>query len=138
MERHEYFDDWDTGKADLGAEPEEPTGKCKRCLESFVLDDLSDVKGQGLLCLKCRCPHESLRSELYDFGVCRETGYRDAGERITCLDCSEVFDAEEYRWMRAEQQAECVRCGSQKKTVQTDRLVLGTPDAVCCQQAEVA
>jgi hypothetical protein len=31
----------------------------------------------------------------YDFGVCRETGYHDAGERFVCRDCGAEGDASE-------------------------------------------
>jgi hypothetical protein len=35
--------------------------------------------------------------------------------------------------LRAHQRAECVHCGSTKKTVAGDRLVAGSKDAVCCE-----
>jgi rubredoxin len=31
----------------------------------------------------------------YDFGICQETGYRDAGERFVCRGCGAAGDASE-------------------------------------------
>jgi hypothetical protein len=31
----------------------------------------------------------------YDFGVCPQTGYRDAGERFRCLACGAAGDADD-------------------------------------------
>lgn len=45
-----------------------------------------------------RCPEcLSGRVEVheFDFGVCRETGYNDAGERFRCLDCGATGDADD-------------------------------------------
>jgi hypothetical protein len=33
------------------------------------------------------CGSENVRIEEYDFGVCRETGYHDAGEMYCCAAC---------------------------------------------------
>jgi rubredoxin len=39
------------------------------------------------------CGGGNIRFEPYDFGVCRETGYQDAGERYACRDCGATGDA---------------------------------------------
>ena len=45
-----------------------------------------------------RCP-ECLSGDIaiheYDFGICRETGYHDAGERFTCRSCGATGDADD-------------------------------------------
>jgi hypothetical protein len=41
------------------------------------------------------CGSDDLRIEEYDFGVCRETGYHDAGERYRCLACGDEGDADD-------------------------------------------
>jgi hypothetical protein len=33
------------------------------------------------------CGSHNVRVEPYDYGVCRETGYHDAGEMYVCGDC---------------------------------------------------
>ena len=42
------------------------------------------------------CPECGARDVVvkeYDYGVCRETGYHDAGERFRCLHCGATGDA---------------------------------------------
>ncbi|HZT39931.1 MAG TPA: hypothetical protein VFA28_18710 [Bryobacteraceae bacterium] len=50
------------------------------------------------------CP-ECLSGEVivreYDFGVCPETGYHDAGERFRCLACGATGDADDLVAMDA-------------------------------------
>lgn len=41
------------------------------------------------------CNHLNVSTQPYDFGICQETGYPDAGDTITCRDCGEDVD-EEY------------------------------------------
>lgn len=41
------------------------------------------------------CGSSNLGVELYDYGVCRETGYHDAGERFHCRDCGTSADADD-------------------------------------------
>jgi hypothetical protein len=41
------------------------------------------------------CGSDDLRIDEYDFGVCRETGYRDAGERFECRPCGGTGDVSE-------------------------------------------
>lgn len=45
-----------------------------------------------------RCPEcqgDQVRIVEYDFGVCSQTGYRDAGERFQCSDCGFSAGVEE-------------------------------------------
>jgi hypothetical protein len=42
-----------------------------------------------------QCGASRLEIIEYDFGVCRETGYHDAGERFTCRACGATGDVEE-------------------------------------------
>lgn len=42
-----------------------------------------------------QCGSRDLACEVYDFGRCSETGYRDSGERWRCRTCGAVGDAEE-------------------------------------------
>ena len=70
MERHEYFDDWDTGKADLWC-PEEETAAPP-------------------------CLHARVTTRDWDFGIDPETGYHDCGTEVECLDCGDIWGAEEY------------------------------------------
>lgn len=44
-------------------------------------------------CPECLSPRVEVRT--FDFGVCRETGYHDAGERFRCLDCGAAGDADD-------------------------------------------
>ena len=39
------------------------------------------------------CGGKSVVLKHYDYGVCRETGYHDAGERFRCRDCGAEGDA---------------------------------------------
>ncbi len=48
------------------------------------------------------CGSENVRTERFDFGTCRETGYQDAGEAFRCLDCGATGDAEEIDRLLAE------------------------------------
>ncbi len=41
------------------------------------------------------CGSDEVTAEEYDFGICRETGYHDAGERFRCRDCGAAGDAED-------------------------------------------
>ncbi len=41
------------------------------------------------------CCGSNVRVVPYDFGVCRETGYRDAGERFECRSCGAAGDSDE-------------------------------------------
>jgi hypothetical protein len=41
------------------------------------------------------CGSENVRAVPYDYGVCRETGYHDAGERYACRDCGAFGDADD-------------------------------------------
>ena len=45
------------------------------------------------MCPKCGSNDISIRE--YDFGACRQTGYRDAGERFTCRACGAEGDVGE-------------------------------------------
>ncbi len=45
-----------------------------------------------------RCPEclgEHIEVREFNFGVCPETGYHDAGERFHCLDCGATGDADD-------------------------------------------
>lgn len=45
-----------------------------------------------------RCPEclsDDVAIQEYDFGICRETGYHDAGEKFRCKNCGETGDAED-------------------------------------------
>jgi rubredoxin len=39
------------------------------------------------------CGSDNIGVEPYDFGICRETGYHDAGERFVCRNCGATGDA---------------------------------------------
>lgn len=41
------------------------------------------------------CGSDEVTVEEYDFGICRETGYHDAGERFRCLACGADGDADD-------------------------------------------
>jgi rubredoxin len=41
------------------------------------------------------CGSDEVTAEEYDFGICRETGYHDAGERFRCRACGAEGDAED-------------------------------------------
>jgi len=41
------------------------------------------------------CSSRDIRIDPYDFGICRETGYHDAGERYRCRTCSATGDVED-------------------------------------------
>lgn len=41
------------------------------------------------------CGSDNITLEPYDHGVCRETGYHDAGERYACRDCGVRGDADD-------------------------------------------
>jgi len=38
------------------------------------------------------CESYNLVIKPYDYGICRETGYHDAGERFDCRDCGATGD----------------------------------------------
>lgn len=45
-----------------------------------------------------RCPEclsEDVIVQGYDFGVCRQTGYHDAGERFRCRACGATGDVDD-------------------------------------------
>lgn len=42
-----------------------------------------------------RCKGTEVNVTPYDFGVCQQTGYHDAGERITCATCGREVDVRE-------------------------------------------
>lgn len=56
---------------------------------------MGQAPAQGV---RMRCP-ECLSDEVtiheYDFGICRQTGYHDAGERFRCRICGATGDAED-------------------------------------------
>lgn len=41
------------------------------------------------------CLSDDIEVREYDFGICRETGYHDAGERFWCRACGATGDAED-------------------------------------------
>ena len=41
------------------------------------------------------CGSGEVTVQEYDFGICRETGYHDAGERFRCRVCGAAGDAED-------------------------------------------
>ena len=41
------------------------------------------------------CGSNQVIPEAFDFGICSQTGYRDAGERFRCLACGAQGDAED-------------------------------------------
>jgi transposase-like protein len=41
------------------------------------------------------CGSDDVRIEPFDFGVCRETGYRDAGGRFICRACGASGNADD-------------------------------------------
>jgi hypothetical protein len=43
------------------------------------------------------CGSTDIAIKQYDFGVCRETGYHDAGERFHCRACGATGDADDLR-----------------------------------------
>lgn len=43
------------------------------------------------------CGSEQVTVSKYDFGVCSQTGYHDAGERFHCHACGATGDADELR-----------------------------------------
>ena len=45
------------------------------------------------MCPECGSNNIGLRS--YDYGICSETGYRDAGEYFCCNDCGATGDVSE-------------------------------------------
>lgn len=60
---------------------------CYFRMEAFEPEDLKHP-----VCYDCaetagRCPHDDVSVERYDAGRASDTGYRDAGEIITCRQC---------------------------------------------------
>lgn len=45
------------------------------------------------MCPECLSTNVDVRE--YDFGMCPQTGYRDAGERFRCLACGATGDADD-------------------------------------------
>lgn len=82
------------------------------------------------------CTHENMRRKEWDYGTCSDTGYHDSGVLYTCRDCDESWYEDELPMLTL-QSAECVECGSNRKTVQSDRISVN-PAAVCCDQKEIA
>jgi hypothetical protein len=41
------------------------------------------------------CGSGEVTVQEYDFGICRETGYHDAGERFRCRACGAAGEADE-------------------------------------------
>jgi rubredoxin len=41
------------------------------------------------------CGSGEVTVQKYDFGICRETGYHDTGERFRCRACGAAGDAED-------------------------------------------
>jgi rubredoxin len=41
------------------------------------------------------CGSDEVTVQEYDFGICRETGYHDAGERFRCRACGATGDTDE-------------------------------------------
>lgn len=41
------------------------------------------------------CGSDEVTVQEYDFGICRETGYHDAGERFRCLACGATGAADD-------------------------------------------
>ena len=41
------------------------------------------------------CLSDNVDVHEYDFGICRETGYHDAGERFRCRACGATGDADD-------------------------------------------
>ena len=45
-----------------------------------------------------RCPEclsDTIATHRYDFGICRQTGYHDTGERFRCRACGATGDVDE-------------------------------------------
>lgn len=91
------------------------------------------------------CNHDNLTVSEHDNGMCSETGYDDSGVYMACLDCGETWSEREHAQMEARleatrarvletlQRLECLRCGSERKTVVSDRVSVN-PAAVCCSE----
>ena len=45
------------------------------------------------MCPECGSPEVTVHE--YDYGICRETGYHDAGERYRCHACGSTGDADD-------------------------------------------
>ena len=43
------------------------------------------------------CGSTQVTTNAFDFGICLQTGYRDAGERFHCRECGAQGDADETR-----------------------------------------
>jgi rubredoxin len=43
------------------------------------------------------CLSDDVEVKAFDFGICPETGYRDAGERFHCRECGAQGDADDVR-----------------------------------------
>jgi hypothetical protein len=43
------------------------------------------------------CLSDDVEVIAFDFGICSQTGYRDAGERFHCRECGTQGDADEMR-----------------------------------------
>ena len=51
------------------------------------------------------CNSDDLHIEEYDYGVCRETGYHDAGVRYHCRACGDEGDADDLERCHADEAA---------------------------------
>jgi hypothetical protein len=56
------------------------------------------------------CLSEDVDVREYDFGVCPQTGYRDAGERFHCRGCGATGDAADLVRDAAPYLVHCTRC----------------------------
>ena len=43
------------------------------------------------------CGSTQVTIDAFDFGICSQTGYRDAGERFHCRECGAQGDADDVR-----------------------------------------
>jgi len=95
MEPYETFgaSDGDLWNGDEGRDAGKPA-------QSWQVREQRESLRRKLNAFGCRHSLASIRP--YDFGVCPETGYHDEGIQITCHDCGEVFDPEEYNRAIAE------------------------------------
>ena len=64
-------------------------------LRPIFLEGGSRLPGSGDRVMCPQCGSDNIRIEEYDFGTCRETGYRDAGEVFICRACGAKGDADE-------------------------------------------
>ena len=53
------------------------------------------VPGDPVSCPECLS--DDVEVKAFDFGICPQTGYRDAGERFHCRECGAQGDADDMR-----------------------------------------